>query len=413
MDITQTIAPTPSKPSTAAKAQLAAPAEVVKEGGEGLTTAADFSRLLQDEAAALAASNDVPYVLVEQVATAQAGSEGALHQAALEDQPLAFSLESLVGQTQRLDASDVDAELQNGSLPRGTQVPGWVAQSAQTGVAIGQRVATVAAGVQSAVDTSLLPATSTALAAATAVIAEAAGIAEAAVQEFSGGMKSDAGNEGRMALLGSWQLAEADTEPSPALQRLMGQVEQWAAATAGVQPKPLERLESSKSAANSAEWLSGSQGSGTRLTDAAVQEAQAAQDALLDTQPEAPVEDLRFWLQGKQQRAEVVLEKDGQPVRVQVSVRGNEAHVTFRADEAQTRELLDASLAQLRDMLEQQGVQLAGVSVQADAQSQASPDNSQRNPWEAAPVQHAQVVVPVADAPAVRVPRAQGIDLYA
>ncbi len=74
-----------------------------------------------------------------------------------------------------------------------------------------------------------------------------------------------------------------------------------------------------------------------------MQEAQSAQDAMLDPQAEAPVEDMRFWLQGKNQRAEVVLEKDGQPVRVQVSVRGNEAHVTFRADQAQTRELLDAS----------------------------------------------------------------------
>jgi flagellar hook-length control protein FliK len=148
-----------------------------------------------------------------------------------------------------------------------------------------------------------------------------------------------------------------------------------------------------------------------------VQEAQSAQDAMLDPQAEAPVEDMRFWLQGKHQRAEVVLEKDGQPVRVQVSVRGNEAHVTFRADQAQTRELLDASLTQLREMLEQQGVQLAGVSVQADGQGQGgngSPQQGSRNPWEASPVQQAQVVVPVVpELPTARSQRAQGLDLYA
>ena len=111
----------------------------------------------------------------------------------------------------------------------------------------------------------------------------------------------------------------------------------------------------------------------------------------------------------------MVLEKDGQPVRVQVMVRGNEAHVTFRADQLQTRDLLDASLSQLREMLQQQGVQLAGVSVQADAQGQgqASSDNGARNPWSAGAAKQGQVAVPVQAVVAQRARSVQGVDFYA
>ncbi|MEO7941547.1 MAG: flagellar hook-length control protein FliK, partial [Burkholderiaceae bacterium] len=42
---------------------------------------------------------------------------------------------------------------------------------------------------------------------------------------------------------------------------------------------------------------------------------------------------------------------------------GKEAHVAFRSNESQTRELLDASQDQLRDMLGNEGLVLSGVSV--------------------------------------------------
>jgi flagellar hook-length control protein FliK len=74
---------------------------------------------------------------------------------------------------------------------------------------------------------------------------------------------------------------------------------------------------------------------------------------------------MAFWMNSRQQRAEVVLDRDGAPVRVQVTMEGSTAHVTFRSDEQATRSMLDASVAQLRDMLAAQGVELAGVQVGA------------------------------------------------
>lgn len=74
-------------------------------------------------------------------------------------------------------------------------------------------------------------------------------------------------------------------------------------------------------------------------------------------------EQVAYWVHQKTQSAELTLDRDGQPVEVQVSVTGNEAHVTFRSDQAQTRELLDSSVAQLRDLLQREGLALSGVTV--------------------------------------------------
>lgn len=70
-----------------------------------------------------------------------------------------------------------------------------------------------------------------------------------------------------------------------------------------------------------------------------------------------------FWVNQKTQNAELTLDRDGQPVEVRVSLSGNEAHVTFRSDQVQTRDALDASTAQLRDLLQREGLVLAGVTV--------------------------------------------------
>lgn len=415
MAIQQTTAP------AAAKSQLADKAEKPKEAKDGQVSAPAFSKLLQG---AQSESGELAQELSVGNMSALAGMDtdtlplgDATYVPGLELLQGAWSVDSLVGQTQRLDISDADAALQDGSFLQARQDAGLtnnVIWGAQPNVALGQSVATVAAGVQSALNAPVAAEAKTAIVAASALLAEVADVAGSVAQAVTEGLKTDQASEGRVALHGAWKLEDPQAMANPALHRVMGQIEQWAAASAGVQPKATERVEG-KSAAAAAEWLSAGQGSGTRLTDNSVQETQQTQDAVFDAQADAPVEDMRFWLQGKQQRAEVVLDKDGQAVRVQVSVRGNEAHVTFRADQAQTRELLDASVAQLREMLEQQGVQLAGVSVQADdrGQQQSSGQQASSNPWQGGPAQHAQVAVPVAEAVSTRPQRAQGLDLYA
>jgi flagellar hook-length control protein FliK len=82
---------------------------------------------------------------------------------------------------------------------------------------------------------------------------------------------------------------------------------------------------------------------------------------------EALAEQVTYWVNQKTQNAEMTLTRDGQPVEVLVSLSGNEAHVTFRSDQEHTRQMLDGSMAQLSDMLRDQGLILTGSSVGTSA----------------------------------------------
>lgn len=365
--------------------------------------------------------------------------EIAPEDAALWDQGAALDISSLVGQTLRMDQAG-DAAMRNGTVAWAQHAQGGrgAHAAAQRAAMVGADVATVAAGVEALAPQPMLsPAAPLGLARAgdaaqampVAVAVAAQGMDSASAAPMDGERLSDALlSEGRVALEAGWQLEDPQAKLSPTLQRVVGQVEQWAAAQAGTTVKPQERTARSAAPGTEGEWSQGGVtgvGSGTRLTDTAVREAQQAEHAMNDAAPEAPVQDMRFWLQGKQQRAELTLDRDGDPVRVQVQVQGQTAHVTLLSDQASTRERLDASVAQLREMLAQQGVELTGVSVQAEPQSTAGQGaggfqsrEGDTAAWGAVPgvrARQAQVVVPtdipMAQRGATR--PASGVDLYA
>lgn len=82
-------------------------------------------------------------------------------------------------------------------------------------------------------------------------------------------------------------------------------------------------------------------------------------------------EQVTYWVNQKTQNAELTLQREGQPVEVSVTLSGNEAHVTFRSDQAETRELLDRSMSQLSDLLRSEGLVLSGMSVGTSARDGA------------------------------------------
>lgn len=102
-------------------------------------------------------------------------------------------------------------------------------------------------------------------------------------------------------------------------------------------------------------------------------------------------EQVAYWVNQKTQNAELTLQRDGHPVEVSVSLSGNEAHVSFRSDQQQTRELLDQSMAQLSDLLRSEGLVLSGMSVGTSAHgSEGGGETGQQRPREGA--RQAQVV---------------------
>ncbi len=86
---------------------------------------------------------------------------------------------------------------------------------------------------------------------------------------------------------------------------------------------------------------------------------------------EAVADQVTYWMSENLKNAELTVDYAGQPVEVRVSLTGNEAHVAFRSDQAQTRELLDAKMDQLRELLHDQGLVLSGTSVDAGTSGQS------------------------------------------
>ncbi len=75
-------------------------------------------------------------------------------------------------------------------------------------------------------------------------------------------------------------------------------------------------------------------------------------------------EQVTYWISQDVQKAEMKLDGVGdKPVEVSISMHGNEAHVAFRTDELQTREVLESASAHLKDMLQREGLMLSGMSV--------------------------------------------------
>lgn len=314
--------------------------------------------------------------------------EGVSH--SLSDSDLAWSLHSLVGQTTRLDQS-ADVSLRNGTYLQARMDAGdslaltLGAHVAELGGAA--HVPVVAQGVMAAGSEGLAqPALQVAsmtrgmnLAVDALQTTVDSVVEDAFTGEGVGGLESGNGSDGRVALQGQWTTAERAGQAAETMQRLLGQMSQFLSATGAVESAGIRRsgAKSADDATVPAQDIASMQ-SGTalgtgRLMEQAVAQSAAAQQAHNGDSPAAPAEpEVAYWMNARQQRAEVVLDRDGEPVRVQVMLEGNTAHVTFRSDEQATRSMLDASIAQLRDMLAAQGVELAGVQVNTQTNAQTN-----------------------------------------
>ena len=172
--------------------------------------------------------------------------------------------------------------------------------------------------------------------------------------------------------IGASALASSDRRESAATAVPAGQPQ---ADMALVAPGP--------AALGAPEWLRGGQGLArgsegiAPLAGAGSQGTSAASAPLPDSaevgQPFDPsaalgpedtvAEQVAYWVSQNIQNAELTVEHAGHPVEVSVALTGKEAHVTFRSDQDQTRELLDASVEQLRELLGREGLELSGVTV--------------------------------------------------
>lgn len=105
-------------------------------------------------------------------------------------------------------------------------------------------------------------------------------------------------------------------------------------------------------------WSGVAQPEGARMDVPAV-----APDGGLTTEMRV-AEQVSYWVGRGAQNAELEVEGLGEgPVKVSIELQGQEARVEFRADQAQTRQVLQDAMPHLRELLEREGLVLSGMSV--------------------------------------------------
>jgi hypothetical protein len=81
---------------------------------------------------------------------------------------------------------------------------------------------------------------------------------------------------------------------------------------------------------------------------------------------------VNFWVTQGVQNAELKLDSfGGGSVQVSISLSGDEAHIAFRTDQPEIRQMLEGAVAHLKDLLSSEGLVLSGVSVGASGQNGA------------------------------------------
>ena len=159
------------------------------------------------------------------------------------------------------------------------------------------------------------------------------------------------------------------------------------------------------------------EGPATYAQPAALALTDAVPHADLPTAPEADkqlAQTISYWLGQGVQNAELKLDGFGaEPVAVRISVAHGEAHIGFRSDQAEVRQLIEGAVLQLRDLLGQEGLTLAGVSI--GSSDQHPPGAQEQRPRFGSRKKDINPLGPAtlaSAAPLTRLPAGRVLDLY-
>ena len=153
--------------------------------------------------------------------------------------------------------------------------------------------------------------------------------------------------------------------------------------------------------------------------------AQPAALALSDAVPHADMptapgadkqlaQTISYWLGQGVQNAELKLDGFGaEPVAVRISVAHGEAHIGFRSDQPEVRQLIEGAVLQLRDLLGQEGLTLAGVSIgSSDQHPPGAQEQRPRFGSRKKDINPLGLATLASAAPLTRLPAGRVLDLY-
>ena len=130
-------------------------------------------------------------------------------------------------------------------------------------------------------------------------------------------------------------------------------------------------------AGSGSEGVFGSAAAGYAPTDA-VYKIESPSAVVPDT---AIAETVSYWVTHGVQSAELTLDgPDNKSVEVSIVLNGDQAQIEFRTDQADMRQILEGATTHLKELLSDQGLQLAGVSVGASGAGGTPSDGRQQRP---------------------------------
>lgn len=150
-----------------------------------------------------------------------------------------------------------------------------------------------------------------------------------------------------------WQITDAPAAPQALLAPGLGESSL----------RPFLERQSDKHGARLGTGEVGAWGGVAALDGARMDVPAVAPDAGLTTEMRV-AEQVSYHVGRGAQSAELEVEGiDERPIHVSIDLQGQDARIEFRAEQAQTRQVLQDAMPHLREMLEREGLTLAGMSV--------------------------------------------------
>lgn len=121
-----------------------------------------------------------------------------------------------------------------------------------------------------------------------------------------------------------------------------------------------------------------------------------------------------YWVTQGVKNAALTLDGFGsEPLEVSISLKGGEAHINFRTDQPEIRQMLEGAAIQLKDILRNEGVLLSGVSVGTSGQDGAgTQERRNRQDTRQTTIATQQVAVPTQGTQRASQTTGRAIDLF-
>ena len=133
-----------------------------------------------------------------------------------------------------------------------------------------------------------------------------------------------------------------------------------------------ERVSAKSSLQPAGAGIEGPWGQHALQAETRVDSPSATADASMLSLESMVADTVSHWVTQGVQNAELKLDGLGsEPVEVRISLHGDEAHIGFRTDQPEIRQLLEGAAAHLKDLLASEGLVLSGVSVGTSGQNGA------------------------------------------